>query len=129
MIFLQFIPADPTSSDQHYHLYFKVNIAPLATETYYLTALDSPANIPPMEVYQSKGNPVHNTVQKLIPVLFLATYYADSRFNAKSKIFDADHAAIENEVLRVVFSPTNGMIERALNKMTGESIAIQQDVS
>jgi hypothetical protein len=80
-------------------------------------------------VYQSKGNPVHNTVQKLIPVLFLATYYADSRFNAKSKIFDADHAAIENEVLRVVFSPTNGMIERALNKMTGESIAIQQDVS
>lgn len=47
----------------------------------------------------------------------------------QSKTFDTDNSVIENEVIRVMFSANNGLIERAFNKLTGESIVIEQDVS
>ncbi len=113
------IPVDPLKNNTGFYLYFLAEVSPLGAETYFLkvdpetTAL---AAVPTTQAWSREG---YNGPKVDSIYSFAAITHADG----------SEAAFIENDNVQIIFSSTNGLMGKILNKKTGKTQQLNQDVS
>jgi len=113
------IPVDPLKNTTMFYLYFLVEVSPLGAETYFLT-LDSHTSaldaVPTTQVWSRDGykGPKVDPIYKVSEIS-----HADG----------SEAAFIENDNVQVIFSTTNGLMGKIIDKKTGKTQQLNQDVS
>ncbi len=113
------IPVDPLKDGSVFYLYFLVEVSPLGAETYFLT-LDSEtsavAAIPTTQAWSRDGynGPKVDPIYKVSEI---------------SHAEGSEAAFIENDNVQVIFSSTNGLMGKIIDKKTGKTQQLNQDVS